>query len=68
MPRPARWLALPALSLAFACAAAEPPAAPIEVGSIAPDFTLPAAGGGTRTLSQVAGKKPVVLVFFRGVW
>jgi thioredoxin-dependent peroxiredoxin len=35
----------------------------IEVGTKAPDFTLPTDGGGTVTLSQLAGKK-IVLYFY----
>ena len=40
----------------------------VAVGTIAPDFTLEAKDGGTRTLSQFRGKKIVVLVFYRGHW
>lgn len=40
----------------------------IEVGARAPDFTLAAFGGGTRTLSSYRGKQNVVLVFYRGHW
>lgn len=36
-----------------------------RVGSPAPDFTLPVAGGGEITLSSYRGQ-PVVLVFLRG--
>ncbi len=36
----------------------------LEVGDVAPDFTLPRSdGAGEVTLSQFKGKKPVVLVF-----
>jgi peroxiredoxin Q/BCP len=35
------------------------------VGSPAPDFTLPKAGGGEATLSSYRGR-PVVLAFLRG--
>lgn len=38
----------------------------VPVGSVAPDFTLPAAGGGNVTLSQYHAKQCVVLVFLRG--
>ena len=38
-----------------------------EIGSVAPDFTLPTVGGGEVTLSELRGR-PVVLVFFRGAW
>jgi len=36
----------------------------LQLGDSAPDFTLPRAGGGTLTLSQLWRDKPVVLVFF----
>lgn len=35
----------------------------LEVGQVAPDFSLPATGGGTVTLSELRGK-PVVLFFY----
>ena len=38
------------------------------VGQRAPELTLPAASGGTRSLAELAGKRNLVLVFFRGVW
>lgn len=38
-----------------------------EIGSVPPDFTLPAVGGGEVTLSELRDQ-PVVLVFFRGSW
>ena len=40
----------------------------LRVGQAAPDFTLMDAGGRTLTLSALRGKKPVVLVFYRGYW
>lgn len=40
----------------------------IQVGQLAPDFTLPAFGGDTVTLSQYRGVKTVVLQFYRGHW
>ncbi|MBD2161140.1 MAG: peroxiredoxin [Limnothrix sp.] len=36
----------------------------IQVGDRAPDFSLPAQTGETITLSQFAGKQPVVLYFY----
>lgn len=36
------------------------------VGKAAPDFTLPAAGGGTVSLSDYRGKKAVLLYFSMG--
>jgi len=41
-----------------------------QVGSRAPDFTLPDQDGNPVTLSKVLAEKPaaVVLVFYRGFW
>ena len=39
-----------------------------EVGQEAPDFTLPATGGETITLSQYRGQKAVVLAFYVLDW
>jgi len=54
---------MPTLALAAVAGAGIP-----AVGQGAPAFTLPSASGGTRSLADVAGKKNLVLVFFRGVW
>jgi hypothetical protein len=43
-----------------------PPA--IRVGEAPPDFTLPDAHGRPVSLADYRGKKPVVLVFYRGYW
>lgn len=40
----------------------------IQVGDVAPDFTLPAFGGDTVTLSDYRGARIVVLQFYRGHW
>ncbi len=40
----------------------------LRVGEPAPDFTLPDASGRSVTLADYRGKKPVVLVFYRGYW
>lgn len=42
--------------------------APPDVGSIAPDFTLPDAAGEHRSLAQRCAERPLVLVFYRGHW
>lgn len=42
--------------------------APVAVGEVAPDFTLEDQSGQKVTLSDVRGKSPVVLVFYRGYW
>ena len=39
-----------------------------RVGEPAPDFTLLDASGKPVTLADYRGKKPVVLVFYRGYW
>ena len=43
-----------------------PPA--FRVGEPPPDFTLPDAVGRPVSLADYRGKKPVVLVFYRGYW
>jgi hypothetical protein len=40
----------------------------LAVGRPAPDFSLPDAAGRRVTLSEYRGKKPVLLVFYRGYW
>lgn len=40
----------------------------VKVGQMAPDFTLPAVGGGEVTLSRFRGKKNVVLSFVPAAW
>jgi cytochrome oxidase Cu insertion factor (SCO1/SenC/PrrC family) len=41
---------------------------PIGIGDVAPDFTLSDQHGRGHTLSAERGKRPVVLVFYRGHW
>ena len=43
-------------------------AAPVATGDTAPDFTLEDQDGRKLTLSAERGKRPVVLVFYRGYW
>lgn len=38
--------------------------AALEVGDVAPDFSLPASDGKTYTLGQYRGVSPVVIAFF----
>lgn len=40
------------------------PAAALEVGDRAPDFELPSTHGGTFRLSDLAGKKHLVIQFY----
>jgi hypothetical protein len=40
----------------------------VTVGQPVPDFTLPDAAGRPVSLADYRGKKPVVLVFYRGYW
>ena len=40
----------------------------VKVGQLAPDFILPAVGGGKIALSQYRGKKNVVLSFVPAAW
>ena len=60
---------LMALSFAAEAPATQPAAnTAVEVGSVAPDFTLTDSDGGIHKLSDLRGRKNVVLVFFRGTW
>jgi cytochrome oxidase Cu insertion factor (SCO1/SenC/PrrC family) len=40
----------------------------LRVGERAPEFTLPDATGRPVALADYRGKKPVVIVFYRGYW
>ena len=70
------WAALGATSLLLVAGAwfnfvvARVPDVPtaLRVGERPPDFTLPDAAGRPVTLADYRGKKPVVLVFYRGYW
>lgn len=70
------WVALGVTSLLLIAGAwfnfvvTRVPDAPVafKVGEPAPDFTLPDAAGRPVTLADYRGKKPVVLVFYRGYW
>ncbi len=41
---------------------------PLQVGEMAPDFTLEDQQGRKVTLSSAEGEMPSVLVFYRGYW
>jgi len=70
------WVALGVSSLLLVAGAwfnfvvTRVPDAPVafKVGERPPDFTLPDAAGRPVTLADYRGKKPVVLVFYRGYW
>ena len=60
-----------ALLFAFALgsnAYAQQRAKPVAVGEQAPDFTLTDQNGRSQSLAAERGKRPVVLVFYRGYW
>jgi cytochrome oxidase Cu insertion factor (SCO1/SenC/PrrC family) len=54
----------------FNLVGARVPATPtaLRIGERPPDFTLPDAKGRPVSLAEFRGKKPVVLVFYRGYW
>jgi cytochrome oxidase Cu insertion factor (SCO1/SenC/PrrC family) len=73
------WLSFAALAFAvllllagsyFNFVMARMPAAAVAVrtGEPAPDFTLSDASGAPVTLSSLRGRRPVVIVFYRGAW
>lgn len=41
---------------------------PVSIGQQAPDFTLTDQNGRSHRLAAERGKRPVVLVFYRGYW
>ena len=47
-----------------------PPSDParVQLGAVAPDFTLESKDGESVSLSSFRGKKNVVMVFYRGYW
>lgn len=52
----------------FVAARLPAPAPVLRVGAPAPEFTLADARGRPVTLADYRGRKPVVLVFYRGYW
>jgi cytochrome oxidase Cu insertion factor (SCO1/SenC/PrrC family) len=54
--------------LAFGAGHAQTRDKPVGVGEAAPDFTLTDQNGRQHTLSAQRGKRPVILVFYRGHW
>ncbi len=55
---------IPAFLLALALTGLPGTAAAVEVGDKAPDFNLPSTKGGNLKLSDLAGKKYVILQFY----
>ena len=55
---------IPALLLALALTGLPGTAAAVEVGDKAPDFDLPSTKGGNFKLSDLAGKKHLVIQFY----
>ena len=50
---------------------ADPSATPlkrIQVGDFAPDFMLRTPDGSSHRLSELRGRKNLILIFFRGTW
>jgi cytochrome oxidase Cu insertion factor (SCO1/SenC/PrrC family) len=63
------------IALSSSIHAAEPKAAdgakrvgPVAVGDVAPEFTLTDQNGRSHSLATERGKRPVILVFYRGYW
>ena len=55
---------IPTIVLALSLAVAPGTAAAVEVGDKAPDFNLPSTKGGNLKLSDFAGKKNVLILFY----
>ena len=64
----ARILILFLVALLAFPAAAQTRSKPVAVGEQAPDFTLTDQNGRSQSLAAQRGKRPVVLVFYRGYW
>jgi peroxiredoxin Q/BCP len=54
----------PAMAMAQQAPATQPPAVNLQVGDMAPDFTLKATDGKTYKLSDFRGKQAVVIAWF----
>ena len=58
----------PQLPAADQAGAGEKRGVSVKTGDVAPDFTLPDQDGRSHNLSAERGRRPVVLVFYRGYW
>lgn len=59
-----RFGILPAIALALSLAGLPGTASALEVGDKAPDFDLPSTKGGNFKLSDLAGKKNLIIQFY----
>lgn len=59
-----RYSFIPAVVLALSLIGLPGTVAALEVGDKAPDFNLPSTKGGNFKLSDLAGKKNVILQFY----
>ena len=55
---------IPAIALAFSLLALSGAATAVEIGEKAPDFELASTQGGKFKLSEVTGKKNVIVQFY----
>jgi peroxiredoxin len=62
----AAFLAAPVAASGAIAALASP--SRIQVGQEAPEFALKSPDGSVHRLSDLRGKKNLVLIFFRGTW
>jgi hypothetical protein len=59
-----RFGIIPAFALALFLGGAPGPSAAVEVGDKAPDIDLPSTKGGNFKLSDLAGKKNLIIQFY----
>ncbi len=62
--RTCRWILVGLVLVAASATRGQRPAAAVEVGEPAPDFTLPSTTVGDISLSDFRGKKFVLLEFY----
>ncbi len=61
-----RWLLAPLVALLATGAAL--PASAVEVGEMAPTFSLRGQDGAMHSLEDLRGETKALLIFFRGLW